>query len=744
MVIVKKLLGLIFIILVVGLFYVPFFFFGKLPIPSDTIVGLYSPYRDYFSKTNPNGIPFKNFLITDPVRQTIVWKELVVDSFSQLNLPTWNPYEMAGKPLLANFQSGVFYPLNVILLIKPFYLSWSFFIIFQSFISAIFMFLFLRNLKVSSFAAIVGTLPFVFSGFSISWLEWGTIVSTGLWLPFILFSIDKIFSGKKTYVWFLLYTVGIISSFFAGHLQIFFYLYLISVAYFILRLTEAKKRLKIGLKFIIASAIFILVTFLQWYPTLQFILLSNRAIDQSFLTAEGWFIPWKHLIQFIAPDFFGNPATLNYFGTWNYAEMVGYIGIVSFLFALYSFYKRNNTVIFFAVTIMICLLFALPTGISGIPYILKIPFLSSVQPTRLLFLITFSLSALSAFGLNNIMQYKKFSYKVLIPMAILAIIFSGLWIFVFMKNHYFFLNLDNAMVARRNLFFPSIIFTISSIGILLMLILKRKLWKELLVFLLIILTVFDLLRFAQKFTPFTNHDYLFPNTKALDFLKSQKGLFRVAVLDRRIMPPNFMTHYRIQTIEGYDPLYLKSYAEYIAASERGSAEVTNSYNFNRIITPHNFNSQLFDMLNTKFIMSYDELDPRKYQKVFTEGQTKIYYNPSASERIFFANDLIQSDNVLKSMLNVDLKKTAVLTEKNLPEPKLSIGTIVLKKYTENEIYIEAKNSGVGFLVITDTYYPTWKAYIDGKNTHIYVTDHIFRGIFIPGGVHTILLKNTLF
>src|SRR3990167_7884604 len=121
----KRIFPYLFIALLVFVFFWQFFIKGLLPIPADTIVGLYHPFRDLYAKDYPNGIPFKNFLITDPVRQIYPWKNLSINIFSGLNLPLWSPYEAAGKPLLANLQSGVFYPLNLILFLQPFYLSWS-------------------------------------------------------------------------------------------------------------------------------------------------------------------------------------------------------------------------------------------------------------------------------------------------------------------------------------------------------------------------------------------------------------------------------------------------------------------------------------------------------------------------------------------------------------------------------------------------------------------------------------------
>jgi hypothetical protein len=221
--------GLVLILVfAIVFFYLPFFLTFKLPIPSDSLVGLYHPYRDFYSNTYPNGIPFKNFLITDPVRQTYVWRELAVEIFKSGNIPLWNPYEMSGKPLLGNFQSSVFYPLNILFFVLPFSLGWSFLIFTQTLLFGLFTFYYLRNLKFHSFACLLSAIAIAFSGFSISWLEWGNIISTALWLPLILLSIDKFTHkkvGNKVPIWYVTLLFALLCSFFAGHLQSFFYLY---------------------------------------------------------------------------------------------------------------------------------------------------------------------------------------------------------------------------------------------------------------------------------------------------------------------------------------------------------------------------------------------------------------------------------------------------------------------------------------------------------------------------------------
>src|SRR5258708_26558177 len=120
----KKTLSFLFLFGICVVFFAPFFLKYLLPIPSDTIIGLYNPFRDLYAKEYPNGIPYKNFLITDPVRQQYPWRFLALDLEKQIQLPLWNPYSFAGTPLLANFQTATFYPLNILLFIFPIAIGW--------------------------------------------------------------------------------------------------------------------------------------------------------------------------------------------------------------------------------------------------------------------------------------------------------------------------------------------------------------------------------------------------------------------------------------------------------------------------------------------------------------------------------------------------------------------------------------------------------------------------------------------
>ena len=733
-----------------------------MPIPADTIIGLYHPFRDLYAKNYPNGIPFKNFLITDPVRQQYPWKELVISIEKKFSLPLWNPYSFSGTPLLSNFQSASFYPLNVLFFILPFSLSFILLIFLQPLLGGVFLYLFLDNLKLSKWASLLGGITFSFCGFSIAWMEWGTVLHVGLWLPLILLAIDKIFlysekisnnkyqivdihiKNRKLVTWGLLFIFSLCSSFFAGHLQIFFYLFLFSIAYIFARWVQFGKETKFLVRFFIFYFLFFMLTVIQWLPTLQFISLSARGVDQVSFNNPGWFVPWQHLIQFIAPDFFGNPTTLNYWGVWNYAELVGYVGIIPLLLAFFSLlFRRDKKTLFFGAMLFWSLLFALPTFFAQIPYLWKIPFVDTAQPTRLLFITTFSLSVLSALGFDHFIRLKR---KMLIfyPLIFMSFIFLCLW---------FLIPVEHASVVKSNLTLPTLLF-FSSIAVFFVLNFSGKRFTLIIYIIIVGITIFDLFRFGWKFTPFTNSSYLFPKTEALSFLQKHSGHFRIMTTDSRILPPNFSIMYKLQSVDGYDPLYLRRYGELIAASERSSPRIDPPFGFNRIITPHNYDSRIMDLLGVKYVLSFSDLQSQKFVKVFQEGQTRVYENKNAMPRVFFVEKIRNASDKNESIRvmfdkNFDLRTTAVVEDSrgviSVTPPrctKCEIGAKVAN-YSENKVVVKTENDRNGFLVLTDSFYPTWHAKIDDKETKIFITDYNLRGVAVPKGKHQVLFYNSL-
>ncbi|MCP4422728.1 MAG: YfhO family protein [Chloroflexi bacterium] len=46
------------------------------------------------------------------------------------------------------------------------------------------------------------------------------------------------------------------------------------------------------------------------------------------------------------------------------------------------------------------------------------------------------------------------------------------------------------------------------------------------------------------------------------------------------------------------------------------------------------------------------------------------------------------------------------------------------------------------LILTDSHYPGWHATLDGKETAVYRTNSLFRGVVVPSGEHTVHFEYT--
>ena len=197
------------------------------------------------------------------------------------------------------------------------------------------------------------------------------------------------------------------------------------------------------------------------------------------------------------------------------------MGIVSLIFAFFAVFRRDKKIVFFLVTILIALLFALPTPLAKLPYKYSLPFLSTAQPTRLLFIVDFSLSVLAALGFDYFLKAKN-QIKIISILGIFGLIFAGLWIYVLKFGRE--ISQVNLLVARQNLIFPTLVFILASIFIISIIFFpKKNSQKENAIrafsLLIIMLLLVDLLRFGWKYTAFTSKAYLFPTTKTIGFLE---------------------------------------------------------------------------------------------------------------------------------------------------------------------------------------------------------------------------------
>ncbi len=709
-------LHLIFILLPIIAFFSPVIFHHHLALPADTIPGLHHPLLDAFRSTYPNGPPYKNYLITDSIRQQYPWREFSISQLKSGQIPWWNPYNFSGTPHLANFQSATFYPLNFIFWLLEFSTGWNLLVLLQPVLGAIFAYLYLRHLQLHPLASIFGSITWIFSGFFIAWLEWNTAVHVAIWTPLILLCLDKLIVKHQVRFSFIL-AFALLSQLFAGYPQPWLYLSLLQFAYLIFRLRSHPSPKTIATTFV-TYTIFLFIGSIQLVPTFQYSPLTNRDLDQGSLTHNldrlDWFLPYQNLIQLIVPDFFGNPATLNYWGVFNYTEFVSFIGIIPAFFVLLSLTRPRNPsfYFFFLITALISLVAATKNPLSLLQTSSQFPFIGSSQPSRWLVITDLSLSFIAAFGLHHFLKAKP---KLFFPILTLILVLTLSWIATLTANHWLPPDqLIHISVTQRNLILPTL--ELALVTFLFLIFIHNKSprnLRPLLALILIAISSFTAVRFARKFTPFSNRQFLYPQSSILTYLQQHANLYRYTTTDRRIMAPNLNLPYRLYSIEGYDPMYLTDYGKLITAADTDHFP-DQSRGFNRIVIPEHIPSPIVNLLSVKYILSLNLLEAPDLEFIMEEGSTKLYQNHLALPRAF--------TTTVTNPFFLTLSNTSPAT---------------ITSYTPNRIVISVSLSHPATLILTDSFYPDWQATLDGSFTPI-TNWYGLRATIVPRGDHEII------
>lgn len=741
---------LLFCSFIIFVFFNKLFIHGLFPIPGDLLIAEYNPWRNYsYLGYNPGSFPNKAQYF-DVLKQLYPWKTLTVNLLKQMQIPLWNPYNFSGAPLLANFQSAVFYPLNILYLFLPQIISWSILVSLQPFLALIFTYFYVRKLGVSKFGSVFSAVSFAFSSFMIVWLEYNTIGHVILWLPLIILSIENLLEKKKS-IWILIFIFSMLASLLGGHPQIFVYLFAFVIIYTFYRVRS------FSYFFLFLFLIPLLLGAFQILPTLELLMLSARSsYEYNFFINKVLIQPYQ-LVMLFVPDFFGNPATRNYWLSDTFVGKVLYIGLIPLFFALISIFKKKNIFSkFFLLSSITVLLLATVNPFSSTFYKLNIPFISSSSPTLMIFIFCFGLSILAGFGVDIWFKELSFKRNVKITLSIIFLFFF-FWITLFILK--WTGGPDVFHTVSRNLIYSTLV--LIGGAILFSLNLRNVKIKYLILAALLLIQVYDLGRSFDKFNPFSPKESIFPSTDVFDFLKQNAGINRFWGYGAGYIDANFATQYQVFSPEGYDPLYPRRYAEFIQAAKEGvfqnsftrenrsDAFIASGFEENGITT-NSHRIKILDALGTRYILYRVEgmklnknFFPKEFKLVYKKNGWEIFENQNAVPRFFLTSNykvFKTDDEFKKAFFKDDFNSSKeVLLEENVGDlGQDSNKTIQLINYNPNNVSFLTNSTATDLLFISDNFYPGWEAYVDGVQTKIYRANYSFRAIKVPSGKHSIL------
>ncbi len=751
--------GIIFIVILVmftGIIFRKVFFASKIPFPSNLQMAFFAPWVSYPTREYPSGPPakplgFDNIKIYYPVRNLIT--EIVKNG----QFPLWNPYTFSGTMLHGTFQAGVFHPASFLFYILPQIDAWTIIIILQPILTGLFTFLYLRGRNLSTRSSIFGALGYAFSGIMVVWWEEMFIgVYSILFLPLILFAIDRL--RTKFTLWrYLLLVTASLASLFSGWFQGTFYVWAFAGFYIVaLFLSDKKKDLKKMVLIVSGLLNAIVLGSIQLLPGIESYFESVRRVSDVKGMFDEYLVSLNHLITFVAPDYFGNPAVHNYYGKGFYHEQVLYVGIPIFLFALYEIYHfRNNSIhnTFFKIStvVVLSLGFALPTTWLFL-YYLKLPFLSEMNPSRIFFISSFGFSVLGAYGLERFFNSKIHIKPVLFAVLLAAVLILLGWLLVLLNPPE---RPDRAAMIMRNMLLPSAIF-IGCVSLFAAAFLEKI--KKLTYFGFVIVAIGGILYFTNKYLYFSERKFIFTNVAVLEQLQKISGIDRFWSVGGGHILSNIGIYYRLFSPEGYDSFNIGRYNELIYSSHtngilsyempRADVLIYQAKNMEEVVQNH-YRLRMLSLTGTKYILAKSEqvhMEGLPFEKIWSDRTYDIFEYKKVIPRIFIAEAfVVESDqqkilNYLYSP-NFDLS-TLVLEENpgvNVTNTK-NMWSVQNVKYDSAKISMTATTDKDALLFLSDAYYPGWKAFVDGKEVKIYRAHYAFRSVVVPKGKHTIIFS----
>jgi len=685
----------------------------------------------------PNPLDRAQFPPGDFTDQFYAFRLYEARALAEGRIPLWSENFNSGHPFLADIQSAVFYPIalaNTTLNVALFN-SFSLFALelealLHFYLAGAFTYLFARRVIRNRGGAFVSACVFMFGGYLTSYPSLQlAILETAAWLPLALFFIDRAVAAPRAALtpnpspkgrgeqnsllplgeglgmrgWFVmrdLVAAGIVLGIaaLAGHPQTFLFVFATSAIYFSFRVWQNNQKSKIkhqkskiALRAIGAILLLALIAFgiaaIQLVPAIEYQQLSTREALSFADAAKGF--PTLEILQFILPGYtnaFASPL---------------YVGILPLWLALFALLKKRDETIFWGLLALGALLLAF--GFYVFAYALVYLFAPGAalfrQQERLAFVVSFALAMLAGYGFADLLGLfdLKRAKKLFLLLPAGASIMLALLLTFFVAGaqnpqpRFAFLGDRAALLLLQ--------FGLASLLVGWYLYFARqgkrggeRVWAALAIALLL----FDLWSVNEPANK-GRVEERFANIPFLEQLKSDSEIFRVAA-DDQLLPGHFGIVTGLEEIGGISPLRLARYNQFL--------QLPNA----------------LEWLNVKYAIT---AEPQKFAGAVMarEGALELMRLTSPHAYAWATQTIV---------LDQDDARAAAQLAAQTPSPLPNSQVVVMARHPER-IVLEATTPQDGYLLVSENFYPGWRATVNGQPTEILRANLTLRAIPIRAG-----------
>lgn len=653
-------------------------------------------------------------------------------SLKQFQLPLWEPRIGQGFPVFAEGQIGLFYLPNLIFFfILPFDIAFNLGYVFAFSIAAIGTYLFCRSIGLTHFPSILAGITYAFCPTLILRLHHYNFLQAASLLPFYFLLVSLFFNTRK--IFYLLCLSLIVSQqIFIGFPQITFYSVLACTIYILFNLKFKKSRIQSPFKIIALFTLVILLGIvigtLQLAGTYELSKNSLRteAIDPLKILRDFPFNP-QNLLTIFDPFALGSVKDGTYpqwvAGSWGiFWENNAYFGLVplSLIFLLTLFLSLNRlrrkyiriTVFFLSLASLGILLSLGAYGplhpIFSIP-----PFNFFRVPSRFLIYTFFSAAVLAAIALNEFQSSKR------IGMLSFSINIQG----------------KKTSNIRKGI-----------------------------VILITAIAIFDIFRVWYSYPLTTSTSSLFKTPESIEGLFLDKRLAAFGVLKdwnevflhsnwheskksylffKNYMAQNSNILFGQSNVLSYSGMSPKR-IDLIDALLSGTVQVGED----KVVISHQ-GQNILNFSNVGYLAVPEIIDSEDWvqqKKIEHEGRSiYLYKNIKVLDHLYLVQNYTVHptfDEIVNRLKDPSFNPNdAVILEK---DPKLNLeknmegNSAKIVDYKSTKVKISASLNSAAILVLSDSFYPGWKAKVNGKNQEIFSANLNSRALVLEKGKHEVI------
>jgi hypothetical protein len=686
--------------------------------------------------------------------------------------PLWNPHISNGRPFLANAQSAVLSPFSLPGYVLPLDDALAWIAVLKLWVAAMGMFLLARALAMRFGGALLAGVVYGFSFWMVAWVAYPH-ASVWAWIPWLLLLTDRLVRRPDLVnAGGLAAVTGLVLV--SGHPEESFRALFVAVAFLALRLARRREGVRARLLAfggaLVGGALLAAAVVL---PVAELIL-HSADLDQRSGAAIDDHVPTKWLLAVLLPDYWGR-ATGTPIEPFQFIRAF-YLGALPLLLAVAAVALRRD-----AERIAIAAFGAISLAVVvGIPPFLQIvsrlPVFSTGHNNRLAVYWVLCVALLAGWGLDELggRAAQAGRRAILIVGAVLLaipIVFVAAGVGALdhaagaLKVAAGFANppwpLEDHPEAVDIVRLASLAVWLVFGGAALALValrLRGRLGAAPFAALAVALVVADLLRAGLGFNPAIDPDDANPPaTEAIRLLERDRSARYVSLTlfdtPPNVIPMRYDLHdargYDVPIVERYDRLWRKQLEPECPTQ---TASLLGPYCL-RLFLAHVTPTALdtLRMLGVSAIMQPPTEPPLKLPGLTLtyDGPDARIYRVAGTSRAFVAGAqqvVAGPDQALATVTRPGFPDRGIaVTERRLPGvPEVAAsagappgGAAEIVTEAPERVVVRARSERPGLLVLTDTWFPGWKATVDGRDVPVEQVNYVLRGVPIGAGTHVV-------